>query len=74
MLRIPEIPDFLEDLGLRVLGAALALGLLIGLASLGDLFDIGFLNSRGGLLIGTILVMEAFFFSVILYMAVKGKI
>lgn len=71
---MPEIPDFLEDLGLRVLGAVLAVGFVVSLAFLGDFFSIEFLDSGGGLLLGTILVVEAFFFSIVVYLAVKGKI
>lgn len=74
MLKSHELPNFLKDLGLRVLGTVLAVAFIVSLAYLGDFFNIEFLNSSGGLLIGTVLVMEAFFFSVILYMAVRGKI
>ena len=74
MVKRPEIPDFLEDLGLRILGAVLAVGLMFSLVFIGDFFDIRFLNSQGGLLIGTIVVMEAFFFSAVLYLAVTDGI
>ena len=74
MVKRPDIPDFLKDLGLRILGAVLAVGFLFSLAFIGDFFDIKFLNSQGGLLIGTILVMEAFFFLVIIYLAVTDGI
>ena len=73
MLKRPEIPDFLEDLGLRILGAVLA-AVCIFLVFIGDFFDIRFLSSQGGLLIGTIVVMESFFFSAVLYLAVSGCI
>lgn len=74
MVKSPEKPDILEELGLRVLGAVLAIGLVFSLAFLGDYFKIGFLNSGGGLLIGTILVMEAFFFSATAYLALTDGI
>lgn len=74
MQKNPEPKDFLKDLGLRVIGAVIAVGLIFLLAFLGDFFDIGFLDSGGGLLVATILVMEGLFFSAITYMALKGKI
>jgi len=69
-----DISGFLKDLGLRVAGAVLAVGLVISLAFLGDFLDIGFLDSGGGLLIGTIVLMEALFFTAILYLGVKDRI
>ncbi|MFB6115032.1 MAG: hypothetical protein ABEK04_01975 [Candidatus Nanohalobium sp.] len=59
--------NFLEDLGLRIVGAAGAVGLIFLLAYLGDIFRIGFLNSGGGLLIATVVLMEVFFFTALLY-------
>lgn len=58
----------LKDLGLRIGGAFGAVGLIFGLAYIGnnDILGLGsLLDSSGGLLLGTIIVMELFFFTAI---------
>ncbi len=58
----------LKDLGLRIGGAAGAVGLIFGLAYIGnnDILGLGdLLDSSGGLLLGTMIVMEIFFFTAI---------
>ncbi len=58
----------LKDLALRIGGAVLAVGLIFGLAYIGnqDILGLGsILGSKGGLLLGTIILMEIFFFTAI---------
>ncbi|QKQ98249.1 hypothetical protein GKQ38_01800 [Candidatus Nanohaloarchaea archaeon] len=69
-----QIPDFLKDLGLHIVAAIGAVGLVVAIAFLGDIFNIGFLDSGSGLLVSTIIVMEALFFSAIGYAVATGKI
>lgn len=57
--------NFLKDLGYRIGGAVLAVGLIFSLAYIGnkDILGLGrLLGGPGGLLVGTIVLMEAFFF------------
>lgn len=70
----PDLRSSVKDLGLRVLGAVGAVGLIVSLAFLGDLLNIEFLNSSGGLLIGTIIAGEALFLVFIAYMAYTGRL
>lgn len=65
--------SFVKDLSLRVLAAVGGVGLIVLLALVGDRFQIGFLQSQGGLLVSTILVGEMVFFGVLGYMVLKGK-
>lgn len=70
----PDIESMLKDLGLRVLGAIGAVGLIVSLAFLGDLLNIGFLNSGGGLLIATIITGEVLFLGFLVYMVFTDRL
>ena len=63
---------FLKDVGLRIFGAVGGIGLLFLLAMAGDRFDIGFLQSQGGLLISVIVLGEFFFFSLLIWAVLRG--
>jgi hypothetical protein len=58
------LKNFFKDLGFRVGAAGLGVGLIFSLIYIGnnDILGLGkLLDSEGGLLIGTVAMMEAFF-------------
>ena len=67
------LKGFLKELGYRVGGAVLAVGGLIALIEIGDRFNIGLLQSSGGVLVTLIVLGELLFFSVLGYAAATGK-
>lgn len=68
------LENFVKELGYRIGGAALAVGLIFSLAYIGnnDILGLGnLLDSQGGLLIGTIILMEVFFLAAIILYYLK---
>ena len=68
-----SLKGFLKELGYRIGGAALAVGGLIVLVEIGDRFNIGFLQSSGGVFVTLIVLGELLFFTVLGYAAATGK-
>lgn len=68
------LKDFLKELGYRVAGAVFAVGGIILLVKAGDYFNIGFLQSSGGVFVTLIVLGELLFFTVLGYAAATGKI
>jgi hypothetical protein len=69
------LENFVKDLGLRIGGAGLAVGLIFSLAYIGnkDILGLGsLLDSQGGLLIGAVILMEAFFLVAIITYYLKN--
>ena len=68
------LKGFLKELGYRIGGAFLAVGGMILLIKAGDYFEIGFLQSSGGVFVTLIVLGELLFFAVLAYAAAAGKI
>jgi hypothetical protein len=69
------LENFVKDLGLRIGGAGFAVGLIFSLAYIGnkDILGLGsLLDSQGGLLIGAVILMEAFFLVAIITYYLKN--
>ena len=68
------LENFVKDLGFRIAGASLGVGLIFSLGYIGnnDILGLGnLLDSEGGLLIGTIVLMEVFFLVAIIFYYLK---
>ena len=70
----PGWKTFLKDLGLRIGGAVGAVGLIFILGFVGNRFEIGVLQSKGGLLISVIVLGEAVFFSLLVLAVLRGDL
>lgn len=68
-----SLKDLLKELGYRIGGAALAVGGLIFLVEIGNRFNIGLLQSSGGVFITLIVLGELLFFSFLAYAVATGK-
>lgn len=63
----------LKELGYKIVGTFIGVGLIAGVAFLGHFLNIEFLQSQAGVFISTIVLMEVFFFSAIVYAVATGK-
>ncbi|WP_153550147.1 hypothetical protein [Candidatus Nanohalobium constans] len=70
----PGWKGFLKDLGLRIGGAVGAVLLIVFLVFLGDFFNIGFLQSRGGVFVSVIVLGELLFFGILVFAVLQGEL
>jgi len=68
-----EFRKHLKELGYRIGGSFIGVGLIAAIAFLGHFLNIEFLQSQGGVFISAIVLMEVFFFSAIAYAVATGK-
>jgi len=73
-LSLSSCRSFLKDIGVRVAGAAGAVGMIFLLVIIGDRFNIGFLQSQGGILISVIVLGELVFLSLLVFAVIRGDI
>ncbi len=71
---IRENTVLLQEAVITVLGAGLTLGILFGLSAAGKYLEIGSLQSPGGMLVSTVVMIEFLFLAGLGFLAVTCKI
>lgn len=66
--------DSVKEGLLTLAGAVIAVGLVAGIAYLGDFFGVKFLQSGNGLLVTTVFIIEFLFLTSVVVLAVKENL
>ena len=61
-----KIRAHLKELGFRIAASSIGIGIIVAVILAGDILNIEFLQSTGGVVLTTIIVGEALFFAVLI--------